>query len=182
MREPRNDRKYEYFITVQRTFVPCSETQGQIVGARESLNGRGNMAWRKVKNGVKSPWGQCLTRPVPNGRPRSAFWLGRKTQKFSGTNQKPERPRQFETGLVRHCPQGLFSSLLLFFVPYFHARLDFLSPPLSAPGSPRMLLCIQCQLCRMKTNVTDHHPLLTLHWSGCLDSRLPKPPFHDLQH
>ena len=52
---------------------PSSETQGQIVGARESLNGRENMARRKVKNGEKSPWGQCLTRPVPNGRRRSAF-------------------------------------------------------------------------------------------------------------
>ena len=28
-----------------------SETQGQSVGARESLNGRKNMARRKVKNG-----------------------------------------------------------------------------------------------------------------------------------
>ena len=28
------------------------------------------MARRKVKNGEKSPWGQCLTRPVPNGRRR----------------------------------------------------------------------------------------------------------------
>ena len=28
---------------------------------------------KKVKNGEKSPWGQCLTRPVPNGRCRSAF-------------------------------------------------------------------------------------------------------------
>ena len=54
-----------------------SYTQGQIVGARESLTGRKNMARRKVKNGEKSPWGQCLTRPVPNGRRRSAFWLGR---------------------------------------------------------------------------------------------------------
>ena len=42
-----------------------SETQGQIVGRRESLNGRKNMTRRKVKNGEKSPWGQCLTRPVP---------------------------------------------------------------------------------------------------------------------
>ena len=50
-----------------------SETQGQIVGARESLNGRKNMARRKEKNGEKSPWGQCLTRPVPNGRRRSGF-------------------------------------------------------------------------------------------------------------
>ena len=31
------------------------------------------MARRKVKNGEKSPWGQCLTRPVPNGRRRSGF-------------------------------------------------------------------------------------------------------------
>ena len=28
---------------------------------------------------------------------------------------------------------------LLFFVPYFPTRLDFPSPPLSAPGSPRMV-------------------------------------------
>ena len=33
------------------------------------------MARRKVKNSEKSPWGQCLTRPVPNGRRRSDFWL-----------------------------------------------------------------------------------------------------------
>ena len=37
-----------------------SETQGQIVGARESLNGRENKARRKVKNGKKSPWGNVL--------------------------------------------------------------------------------------------------------------------------
>ena len=50
-----------------------SETQGQIVGTTESLNGRKNVARRKVKNGEKSPWGQCLTRPVPNSRRRSGF-------------------------------------------------------------------------------------------------------------
>ena len=33
------------------------------------------MARRKVKNGEKSLWGQCLTWPVPNGRRRSGFWL-----------------------------------------------------------------------------------------------------------
>ena len=31
------------------------------------------MERRKVKNGEKSPWGQCLTRPVPNGRRRSGL-------------------------------------------------------------------------------------------------------------
>ena len=62
----------------------------------------------------------------------------KKSQKLSGTNQKPEPWRPFGTGLVRHCPQGLSRRSLLFFVPYFSARLDFLLPPLSAPGSPRM--------------------------------------------
>ena len=41
-------------------FVASSETQGQIKGARESLNGRKNMARRKVKNGEKSPWRRPL--------------------------------------------------------------------------------------------------------------------------
>ena len=31
------------------------------------------MARTKVKNGEKSPWGQCLIRPVPDGRRRSGF-------------------------------------------------------------------------------------------------------------
>ena len=43
------------------------------MGARESLNGRKNMARRKVKNGEKSPWGQCLTRQVPHSRRRCEF-------------------------------------------------------------------------------------------------------------
>ena len=50
-----------------------SETQGQIVGAWESLDWRENIAQRKVKNGEKSPWGQCLTRPVLNGHRRSGL-------------------------------------------------------------------------------------------------------------
>ena len=69
------------------------------MGARESLNGRKNMARRKVKNDERSPWGQCLT------------------------NHKAERRRPFGTGLVRHCPQGLllpFFTFLraIFFCPF----------------------------------------------------------------
>ena len=63
---------------------------------------------------------------------------------FSGTNQKPERRRPFGTGLVRHCPQGLFSPFFTFLrAIYFSARLDFSSSPLSAPGSPRMCLQVR---------------------------------------
>ena len=94
---------------------PSSETQGQRVGARESLNGRKNMAQRKVKNGKKSPWGQCLTRQVPNGRRRSEIWLGRKTQKFSGTNQNSEQRRRSTRGL-----KGTQQSWLLLFALTSH--------------------------------------------------------------
>ena len=110
-------------------FQPSSETQGQIVGARESLNGRENVARRKVKNGEKSPWGQCLTRPVPNGRRRSGFWLVPENLCFSGTNQKPERRRPFGTGLIRHCPQGLFSPFFTFLrAIFFHPFRLSLAP------------------------------------------------------
>ena len=116
-----------------------SETQGQIVGARESLNGRKNKARRKEKNGEKSPWGQCLTRPVPNGRRRSVFWFVPEKHKFSGTNQKTERRRPFGTGLVRHCPQGFFSPFFsflraLFFRPFRLSLAPTISPWVSEDG------------------------------------------------
>ena len=61
--------------------IASSETQEQIVGARESLNGqqpwgrccytgKKEMTRRKVKNEEESPWGQCFTRPVPDSRGR----------------------------------------------------------------------------------------------------------------
>ena len=101
--------------------------------ARESLNGRENMARRKIKNGEKSPWGQCLTRQVPNGRRCSAFLLGRKTQTFSGTNQKPERRRPFGTCLVRHCPQGLFSPFFIFLCAIFSRSFRLSLAPTICP-------------------------------------------------
>ena len=108
----RTGKKFERTTTSQTRADSSSETQGQIVGTRESLNGRENMARRKVKNGEKSPWGQCLTRPVPNGRRRSGFWLV---------------PENFF--YVLH-----FSSFHI----NFSARLECPSPPLSAPASPGM--------------------------------------------
>ena len=42
------------------TPMGCSETQGQIVGARESLNGRKKIARTKVKNGRRAPGDNVL--------------------------------------------------------------------------------------------------------------------------
>ena len=107
-------------------------------GARESLNRRKNMARRIVKNGEKSPWGQCLTRPVPNCRRRSGFWSVPENLCFSSTNQNPEPRRPFGTGLVRHCPRGLFSPFFTFLRAIFFRLFRISLAPLSAPGSPRM--------------------------------------------
>ena len=40
--------------------IASSETQGQIMGARESLNGREKMARTKVKNGRRAPGDNVL--------------------------------------------------------------------------------------------------------------------------
>ena len=71
-----------------------SETQGQIVGARESLNRRKNKARRRVKSGQKT----------------QVFW------------------HQSEARTAATVPRGSSRRSLLFFVPYFSARLDFPSP------------------------------------------------------
>ena len=43
-----------------------------------------------------------------------SYQTSSKRSPFSGTNQKSERRRPFGTGLVRHCPQGLFSLFFTF--------------------------------------------------------------------
>ena len=50
-----SERVTKKFLEVSRC-SPSSETQGQIVGERESLNVRKNMARRKVKNAVLRGW------------------------------------------------------------------------------------------------------------------------------
>ena len=52
-----NNRHSFSLSNLTSSATASSETQGQIVGARESLNGRENMARRKVRKGEKIPWG-----------------------------------------------------------------------------------------------------------------------------
>ena len=54
----------------------------------------------------------------------------------SGGKRKSNRAGKY--GTKKSKERGSSRRSLLFFVPYFSARLDFLLPPLSAPGSPRM--------------------------------------------
>ena len=69
---------------------------------------------KKSRERLEEPLGTMTHQTSSKWSP--PFWLligARKTQ-FSGTNQKPERQRPFGTGLVRHCPQGLFSPFFTF--------------------------------------------------------------------
>ena len=74
-----------------------------------------------------------------------ALWLGRKKQRFSGTNQKPELHRPFGTGPLRPCPQRLFFAFLTFLCPNFSCPFRLLPDPTNCPWvsedeSPRMSL------------------------------------------
>ena len=57
----------------------------------------------------------------------AALRLGRKKQRFSGTNQKPELPRPFGTGPLKTSPQGLFFSFLTFLRPNLFPLRGWLS-------------------------------------------------------
>ena len=99
--------------------------------------------------------------------------IGTKTRTFSGTNQKPEQLRPFGTGLVKHCPQGLFSPSFTFLGATFSpARLDFPSPPLFAPGSPRMC-CLQ-----HRQHLEFHKTKHACAFCVCLDISHSRPQTH----
>ena len=98
-----------------------------------------NIARRKVKKGEKSPWGQCLIRPVPNGCRRSDFWLVPENVCVFLPNHKSERRRPFGTGQVRFCPQGLFSPFFtflraIFFRPFRLSLAPTICPWVSDDG------------------------------------------------
>ena len=78
---------------IQSIIQPSSETQGQIKGAKESLNGWKNIyGTKKSKERREEPLG---TMSYQTSSERSDFWLVPENLCFSGTNQKPERRRPF---------------------------------------------------------------------------------------
>ena len=110
------------------------------MGTREGLNGRKNMARRKVKNGEKSP---CGTMSYQTSSKRSPpFWLligARKLVIFWHQSEARTAATVWNWSGKTLSPGALLTVLYFSsFHIYFSSRLDFPSPPLSAPGSPRM--------------------------------------------
>ena len=106
-----------------------SETQGQIVGARERLNGRK----RAPGDNVLPDQFQTVAAVLASDWCQKIFCVLLPNQKASATTVWNWSGKTLSQG-------ALFA--VLYFLraigAYFPARLDFPSPPLSAPGSPRM--------------------------------------------
>ena len=121
--------------------TPSSETQAQIVGTRKSLNGRKNIyGTKKSKERREEPLG---TKSYHTSSKRSPpFWLligARKTQVFWHQSQARTAATVWNWSGKTLSPGALLAVLYFSsFHIYFSARLGFPSPPLSAPGSPRM--------------------------------------------
>ena len=118
-----------------------SETQGQIVGAKESLNGWENMAQKKSKERPEEPLGTMSYQTSSKRSPPLWLLIGaRKTQVFWHQSEARTAATVWNWSGKTLSPGALLAVLYFSFVPYFPTRLDFPSPPLSAPGSPRMFL------------------------------------------
>ena len=112
-----------------------------MVGTRESINGRKNIyATKKSKERREEPLETMSYQTSSKRSPQ--FWLligARKTQVFWHQSEARTAATVWNWSGKTLSPGALlavlyFSSLHI----YFSARLDFPSPPLSAPGSPRM--------------------------------------------
>ena len=103
------------------------------------------MFWNADKNTVFVTW-RLRLRPLNIlGDPGADSGGKRKSKQAEKYGTKKSKERREERGSSRRS--------LLFFVPYFSARLDFLLPPLSAPGSPRMAIKILI-LCSYKLRIS----------------------------
>ena len=121
--------------------MSSSETQGQIVGIRESLNGRENIYGTKKS---KERRGEPLeTMSYQTSSKRSPpFWLliGARKLVFFWHQSEARTAATVWNWSGKTLSPGALLAVLYFssFHIYFSASLDFPSPPLSASGSPRM--------------------------------------------
>ena len=116
-----------------------SETQGQIVGVRESLNRWKNMAQKKSKERRKVLGDKVLPDQFQTVAAILASDWCQKTCVFLAPIRSQNGGDRWNWSGKTLSPGALLAVLYFSFVPYFSACLDFPSPPLSAHGSPRMM-------------------------------------------
>ena len=127
-----------------------SETQGQIVGTRESLNGWKNIhGTKKSKERREEPLGAMSYQTSSKRSPPLWLLIGaRKTQVFWHQSEARTAVTIWNWSGKTLSPGALLAVLYFSsFHVYFSTRLDFPSSPLSAPGSPRMLVTETTKTC-----------------------------------
>ena len=124
--------KLKLAFTSQTSFQPSSETQGQIVGVRESLNRRENMAQKKSKLWPEEPLGTMSYQTSSKRSP--LFWLligARKLLCFSAQSEARTAATVWNWSGKTLSPGALLAVL------YFSSCLIF--PPVQTYLSPHYL-------------------------------------------
>ena len=130
----------------ERAIFPSSSTSFDAIlgdpGADSGGEGKSKRAekygTKKSKERREEPLGTMSYQT--SSKLSSSFWLligARKLLCFSALSEGRTAATVWNWS-GKTWPRGSSRRSFLFFVPYFPACLDFLSPPLSAPRSPRM--------------------------------------------
>ena len=138
MIETRKGRERAIFPSSSTSFDAILGDPGADSGSEGKSKRAGKYGSKKRKERREEPLGTMSYQT--SSKLSSSFWLligARKLLCFSALSEGRTAATVWNWS-GKTWPRGSSRRSFLFFVPYFPACLDFLSPPLSAPGSPRM--------------------------------------------
>ena len=138
MIETRKGRERAIFPSSSTSFDAILGDPGADSGGEGKSKRAGKYGSKKRKERREEPLGTMSYQT--SSKLSSSFWLligARKLLCFSALSEGRTAATVWNWS-GKTWPRGSSRRSFLFFVPYFPACLDFLSPPLSAPGSPRM--------------------------------------------
>ena len=138
MIETRKGRERAIFPSSSTSFDAILGDPGADSGGEGKSKRAGKYGTKKRKERREEPLGTMSYQT--SSKLSSSFWLligARKLLCFSALSEGRTAATVWNWS-GKTWPRGSSRRSFLFFVPYFPACLDFLSPPLSAPGSPRM--------------------------------------------
>ena len=138
MIETRKGRERAIFPSSSTSFDAILGDPGADSGGEGKSKRAGKYGSKKRKERREEPLGTMSYQT--SSKLSSSFWLligARKLLCFSALSEGRTAATVWNWS-GKTWPRGSSRRSFLFFVPYFPACLDFLSLPLSAPGSPRM--------------------------------------------
>ena len=140
MIETRKGRERAIFPSSSTSFDAILGDPGADSGGEGKSKRAGKYGSKKRKERREEPLGTMFYQT--SSKLSSSFWLligARKLLCFSALSEGRTAATVWNWS-GKTWPRGSSRRSFLFFVPYFPACLDVSSPPLSAPGSPRMAM------------------------------------------